>query len=187
VSWPIPPESPRGDVRVASFGIARVTPPGRGEHESFHALHARLVVVNDDTQAWLIDTREQRVYLASRERRTPAYARSDIGGMPLLRIEPGQRATLDLFYPLPPTLERAGKIPQFDVEWSVHTPARTVTARTPFERLRAEPLYAGAGLRGYPYFGPWEWGPFFWYDPLVSPVVVLPRRPVILERPSWQR
>jgi hypothetical protein len=184
---PIPPESPRGDVRVASFGIAKVTPPGRGDRESFHALHARMVVQNNDRQPWIVDTREQRILVANLGPRTPAYAKSDIGGMPLVRIEPATRATLDLFYPLPRNLESAAKIPEFDVEWRVHTPVRTVTERTPFARLRAEPLYAGAGYWGYPYFGPFDWGPFFWYDPLNSPVVVMPSRPVILGQPSWLR
>jgi hypothetical protein len=165
------PEQPQGDIRVASFGVAKIKPQG-GEQGTVHALHVREIVSNNSAQPWQVDTRQQIVQLHDGRTLTPAFARSEDGNIPLGTAPPGGKRTLDLFYPLPPDVEKASRIPQFDVLWRVDTGnGQVIAQRTPFERLRIQPYYAGLGW-GYPYGAGWGWGPYGWYDPFWGPAFI---------------
>jgi hypothetical protein len=165
------PARPQGDIRVASFGVAKIKPE-TGAHGEIHALHVREVVSNNSLQAWQIDSRQQIVELHGGGRITPAFSRSDTGNVPLEVIPPQGKLTLDLFYPLPADQEKASRIPQFDVLWRVDTGnGQAISQRTPFERLRIEPYYAGLGW-GYPYGAAFGWGPYGWYDPFWGPAFI---------------
>lgn len=160
--YPVPPEKPRGDVRVASFGFADLTPHGVPDDEvhALHALHLRMVVANDSDHEWTVDTREQRLDLAGRGKSAPAFASADPGSPPpIVTIAPGGKRVIDLFFPLPSDEQKASKIPSFDAIWTVHTAVRPVTERTPFDRVVIEPV---ATVYDY---GPDYWGPPYWYDP----------------------
>lgn len=178
--YPIPPERPTGEVRVASFGVAKVRPhaaAGAEEAEpddderAIHLMHVRLVIANNDGAGpWYFDPREQTAIYQDRLRTAPAYAASGREGLPQIIIRPGDQRTVDLYFPLPPGAEQEGKIPEFDVLWRVRTDRRVVAERTPFDRLRVEPLYAGPVY--YPYF--YGWGPYGWHDPFWGPAWIGP-------------
>lgn len=59
----IPPEAPRGDVRVATAGIAGLGPANKDDDAEIRALHLRMVVANNSERPWTVDTREQRLVL----------------------------------------------------------------------------------------------------------------------------
>jgi hypothetical protein len=162
------PMNPQGELRVASFGVAKIRPQGEAGGV-LHALHVRQVLDNNSNEPWQFDARQQTVQLKDGRRLTPSYSRSEDGDVPLAVVAAGGKRTLDLFYPLPPDVEKASRIPEFDVLWRVETGSgRVVAQRTSFERLRIEPYYAGLGW-GYGAFG---WGPYGWYDPVWGPAFI---------------
>jgi hypothetical protein len=178
----IPPEAPQGDVRLATFGIARIS--AQGQAQKIPALHLREIISNNAQQPWTVDTRDQRVTLGSRGESRAAYASAEGGNPPpVVTVPPGGKRTVDLFFPLPTDVAKAAKLPQFDAIWTVRTSSRPITERTPFERLRIEPQATYAYDWGF-------WGPPYWYDPVypsgawpgVPPVYV--DRPVMIERPD---
>jgi hypothetical protein len=183
----IPPEAPRGDVRLATFGIADIAPQGAPADARVRALHLRVVVANNAAKEWSIDTREQRVSLADRGESRAAYASADPGSPPpLVTVPPGGKRTIDLFFPLAANMARASELPAFDAVWSVGTDTRVVTERTPFERLQLEPR--SSQTSEWEYSGP----PYsYWYDPLypggawagatLPPAYV--EQPVVIQRP----
>jgi hypothetical protein len=165
--YQIPTNDPKGDVRIASFGISKITPESR---ESLRAIHARLVVSNNGVQPWLVDIRQQVAALPGGQQVHPAFARSDSGEFPIVRVAPRGKGTIDLFFPLPADAQRASKLPEFDVVWYVNTGQQMVSERTPFERLAVEPAYAYGW--GYPYGPGWGYGPYAWYDPFWGPAMI---------------
>ena len=185
--YDIPPESPRGDVRIASFGIAKLRETNDDVETGgkLRAMHVRLSIANNsDPQPWLVDTREQIAIFKNGEQETPVYAQADEGQPPVITIQQGQRATIDVFYPLPAEAQHARKLPAFDVLWRVREGGRVIAERTPFERLVVEPQYAYAGAYD-PFFGPW--GPYGWYDPFFFGTVWGPRHhPHFVGRPTWR-
>jgi hypothetical protein len=165
----IPAQSPHGDVRVAVLGISRLEPQGRDGRESWdessdghiQAMHVRLIVDNnDDTAPWQVDTREQIGNLDHYGRSRPAFAALSAGQPPVATIHPGTSETLDLYYPLPASMQKASEIPHFEVLWRVQTAEAPVSERTTFERLRIE---AAAAPESYACGMGWM-GPG-WYDP----------------------
>jgi hypothetical protein len=177
--YQIPPELPQGDVRLSTFGIAKLRSTDNREAGRIRALHVRMVVANNARQPWTIDTREQRAVLVGGNQSRPAFAAAESGVLPTVEIPPGSRRTIDLYFPLPQNLQSAKKIPSFDVVWTVHTAERVVTERTPFERLEVVP-YADYGYDPYWYDPFYPAGSFYGAGAL-PPVYV--ERPVIIERP----
>lgn len=158
----VPPEQPRGDVRVATLGIARID---MGGEEGVPSLHVRMVVSNDNgVGPWALDTREVLVQIAGMRPLAPAFVNASAAELPVVQIAPGERRTVDLFYPLPDEMSKASHLPALDVVWRVQTEAREVAERTPFERIRIEPTYDAALVYGYG-FGV---TPYWWYDPFYA-------------------
>lgn len=159
---PIPPEAPRGDVRIATFGLVGLRTPGQGDDDEVVAVQLRMVVANNSDKPWTVDTREQRVKLPADGESRAAYVSTDQGAPPVVVVPPGGKREIDLFYPLPEHLEKERWLPAFDLVWKVQTDTRLVVERAPFERLKVEPrpdvsYYGGYGW-GY------GWGPVY-YDP----------------------
>jgi len=155
--YPIPPEQPQGDVRVASFGFADMAPQGvePDEEHSTRALHLRLVVANNSDKPWTLDTREQRLDLAGHGQSAPIFASANPGTPPpVVTIPPAGKRVVDLFFPLPVDEQRASKVPEFDAIWTVHTDTRAVTERVPFSRIMVEPEPT-----------PYDYGPDYWWQP----------------------
>jgi hypothetical protein len=190
--YAVPPDSPRGDVYVSSFGVTtlHVAP-----NVDAPMLHVRLAVANNTGSGpWTADAREQRVTIAGGQAVGPTYANSDEGG-PILIVGTGQRRMLDLYYGLPPGAGDARAVPAFDLNWKVDTGQRTIAQNTPFTRdvvpagsaSPAPPAFVAVGL---------GWGPgWWWYDPAwpSAPVVVGVRPtviryaapPFVVGRPLW--
>lgn len=178
--YPVPPESPRGTVYVASFGVVSADVAHHGPQTPM--LEVRMTVSNDSGAGpWTVDTREQLLEIPGAGPSRAAAMNSDQQGGPVLTVPPGQKRTLDLYYPLPPSMPTADKLaPSFDLMWRVQTPERLVAQRTPFDKQRiepaAQPMYADVGL---------GWGPYWWYDPFYpglafypTPLILHPAHPV---------
>jgi hypothetical protein len=163
--YPIPPTAPQGDVRLASFGISKISPSGATQenaNQSRRAIHVRMSVTDNSQTPWTMDTRQQLVALPDGHQLAPAYVSTHEGqaGLPSVTVPAGGKRIVDLFYPLPPDMQSASQMPEFDVVWHVDTPQQQVTERTPFDRLQVK---TGSD----PEWGVWDdgWGGPFWYDP----------------------
>ncbi len=160
--YAIPPEAPRGELQVASYGIVHVASQAAPD-KYLHALHLRVILRNDGDQTWTLDTREQRVELDGRGQSAPAFASANPGAPPpLVTIPPSARRVVDLFFPLPADLQEASELPAFDAIWRVDVGAQPVIERTPFERLQSEP----ADYEAYDYGDEYYWGGPYWYNPV---------------------
>ena len=73
----VPPESPRGSVRVASYGFARLQLHEDTGAPDLSAVHVRLIVDDDSDAGWWLDTREQRLDLKGHGQSVAAYAAVD--------------------------------------------------------------------------------------------------------------
>jgi hypothetical protein len=156
--YAIPPESPRGTLRVATCGVAGVdTTSG-----TVHTLHVRLVVANNnDTGPWEVDADALRAVYASGDVLAPIFINTSTPDAPEVRIAPGESATIDAYFPLADGVQGPEGVPRFDLLSKVRTPEREVVERTPFERIRIEPVVAAN--TSYT-LGMW---PVWWYDPLL--------------------
>jgi hypothetical protein len=144
---PIPPEAPKGEVRVASSGLTTLR---ADDAPDLPALRVTMIVTNDaDQTPWTVDTREQLLEARGQTLR-PAFASSDRDGLPLIQVGPREKRTIDLYYALPDK-----DVDQFELAWQVDTADRLVGERTAFYRTEPEsgPVYASV------------WGPYWWYDP----------------------
>ncbi|MDB4960206.1 MAG: uncharacterized protein JWP01_205 [Myxococcales bacterium] len=150
----IPPEEPRGEVRVQSGGITEINSDG----QKIPMMHLRLSVANNsDQNPWTVDTREQLLDIPGRGRATPRFVNTDRDRGPLLQVPRLDQRVIDLYYPLPPGVTDPDDLDGFDLVWQVRTGPRLVAQRTSFGRVNIEPevypsLYAG-------------WGSYWWYDP----------------------
>jgi hypothetical protein len=171
--YPVPAEAPKGDVRVASFGLTQVEPVGGGPKSS--VLHVRMIVANNaDSQAWTFDTQNVRASIPGAVQLRPAFVNTDAGTPPTLIITQGQQRVVDLFFPAPAGMDRADRVPGFDVSWQIETSSGLIAQRTPFERQQIAPLYYGPDY-AYSYYGyPYYYGglslslgyaPYWWYNP----------------------
>jgi hypothetical protein len=160
--YQIPPEAPRGDVRIASFGMTNLTAKTNPEQGQIRALHLRLMIDNNSDTPWQLDTREQRLDLSGYGPSAPAFASASPGPSlpPIVTIAAGGKRTVDLFFPLPPNEQHASKVPSFDALWRIKTGNELVAERSPFERIYIEPA---ASDYDYGIGGFWGEGPY-WYD-----------------------
>jgi hypothetical protein len=168
--YAIPPEAPRGDVRIASFGVSTLDLEGT---EPLETLHVRLVVSNDGgARPWTLDTRELHLQIEGAEPRAPSFINASVTGLPVIEIPRGQARAIDAYFPLQAPFDDDDEIPRFDVLWSVHTDTRLVVERTPFDRVEIEPMM---GPSVYVSYGI---APYWWYPPIYSrPTVVRYVRP----------
>jgi hypothetical protein len=154
LDYPIPPQAPKGDVRIASFGMTNLTAKATPQ-EKIRAVHLRMIVANNSDTPWQVDTREQRLDLAGFGPSVPAFASANPGSQPpRVTIAPGGKRTVDLFFPLPPSEQHASKVPSFDALWQVKAGTELVKERAPFERIRIEPAPSV-----YDYGGDYWWAP----------------------------
>jgi hypothetical protein len=132
----LPESTPRGGVRVASFGLGQVQAPAGCASsplaDTVPALHLRLTVRNGaDERPWTLDTREI-LLSTSGPPAHPLFVNTDAGALPLVTVRRGERRTVDVYFPIPAARDR------FEVAWRVTTGAGVVAERTPFRR---EALY----------------------------------------------
>jgi hypothetical protein len=157
--YAVPPQAPRGEVTVGTFGLTELE-VAPGVRDIF--VHARLVVANDnDDQPWTVDPWRQVLVLPGHGEFGPAYMNSTVPAAPVVTVRPGARLVMDLFYTLPTGLKREWRLPSYQVSWNVDTGAKGVIAeRTPFERFEVP-------LQGQPprYAVAVGWGPVWWVNP----------------------
>jgi hypothetical protein len=175
---PIPPEAPRGDVQLSSFGITELTPDGVNPVE---ALHVRMLVTNNgDDPPWTIDTGEVVLDLAGAGRSRAIFVNTDVVTLPVVSIARGERKTLDFYFPVPADVSDERALPAFDVLWQVITSVRPFASRTTFraiERFDEQRTSMQVVLVS-------GWGPFWWFNPVWAPgpVFVHPR-PIAIRHP----
>lgn len=137
--YAMPPGAPRGDVRVAMFGVTSLGPIGTHEPGS-DAIHVGLAVSNRSDETWTVDPSEQHLTLTLKRQRSDIYATS--GETPrsgAVLVPPRSTRTIDLYFPLPIQFHKEDAPPPFDVTWTVHAGGRAVTQRTPFQRFIVSP------------------------------------------------
>jgi hypothetical protein len=185
--YPVPPEAPRGDVTIGSLGVTRMDKDGSSAAEF---VHTRMVVSNNNGDGpWTIDPGRQLLSLPGHTPIGPAYVNSSAQVTPQATVAPGQKVTLDLFYPLPADMPQAKQVPEFDVLWSVNTQGRLVAERTSFERLEVAPADLSPGAYAWAdgwWADPFWYGPFgphpYWRDPLGPRFIVVRRPPHVVVR-----
>jgi hypothetical protein len=157
---------PGGDVSIASYGVTDVWPTDRPA-DALHALHLRVSISNRSTTPWTFDTADSRLVLRGGDVLAPAFASADSGPRPpLVVVSPEGERVADLFFLLPPSLQRAQDLPTFDALWQLQTSTGVVTERTPFARLvmarASDERSAGDYGPGYP------WGGTYWVNPSLT-------------------
>ena len=170
--YPIPPQAPRGEAYVTSFGFTDLDagPGGPGQ-----LLHARLAVSNGGPFLWTVDGREQSLVAAGRPPQAPTFLNTDAGSGPIYEVPPGQARVFDLYFALPPPLDQPVSLQGFALDWRVNAGGQPVGNRTAFQRLEGDgqsydpyPPYVAVGLG----FGVgWWYGPFFPYRYRHPPVI----------------
>jgi hypothetical protein len=174
--YAIPPEAPEGDVELASYGVTDVQTDNGG---SVRVMHVRMVIANNGgAQPWTVDTREIELELAGEGKSRAAFVNASGAGLPIVTIPPGQKQTLDLFFPLPQKLDEADRIAAFDVLWRVHAATRVFAERTTFERAELQPYEPP--YDDYDYGMGFGVAPFWWYDPLWPSYTFVHPAPVIV-------
>jgi hypothetical protein len=149
--------APEGWAQIVSFGMAEVKPQN-SDVSPTRALCMRLIVANRSEQSWRVDARVQAIVFDDGRKATPKYALALSGEPPMVVVPAGTTRTVDLFFPLPRGIDGPRALPRFDAVWSVQTPKRVVTGRTPFARTTVN-------QRAYT-----DVSAPFWLDPL-DPVV----------------
>ena len=146
--YAFPPDSPQGNVRLATVGIAEPSA------EAPRSIHVRMVLTNLGGEPWTLEKAEQRLEVAvGNGQRTTELGASAARGASGAHVEvlPGHSATIDLFFPLPTGAREAADVPAFDALWTVHAGARVITTRTPFERFLASSPAQNVPTARYPY------------------------------------
>lgn len=162
-SYPIPPQEPQGRVYVTSFGFADMkTAPQRPGA----LLHVRLAVSNGSTTVWSVDVRDQKLLIVGRAPEAPSYVNTEAGSGPVYQVAPERASAFDLYFQLPPDLDKASQLGGFTLDWSVNAGGQRVADATAFQRHREEP----EAYDGYPAYvsvglgwgvGWWGVDPFF--------------------------
>lgn len=125
----IPPEAPRGDLRIASLGIAELP---------MRALFVRFVVRNDSEETWVLDEAEQTLELPEHDSRVLLPAVSpDNTRPPVLTVLPHHVGTADVTFAVGRRDE--GDVGAFSVHWVLRTDGRAIGGHADFTR-RLEPV-----------------------------------------------
>ncbi|MEA2697758.1 MAG: hypothetical protein QOI66_2029 [Myxococcales bacterium] len=167
--YQIPPNAPRGDVRLASFGIGKISMSGSSNQKQ-KAVHVRMIVTDNSQTPWTMDMRQQAIALPDGQQLAPAYASTHEGqnGLPSVTVPARGKRIIDLFYGLPANIQLASQLPSFSVVWHVNMSQQQVTERTRFDRMRVEPATVPSGERHASDIG-WAGGEarserFEWYE-----------------------
>lgn len=132
IAHPFPPDSPQGDIRLATSGIEK---PSAGVA---NAVRLRMILRNRGEEPWVVDTREQKLVLAKGSDERPVATPTPLPALPaVIEIRPKQSAIIDLSFAVPPGVSKTSVIPAFDAVWTVHVGDRAITTITTFERLVA--------------------------------------------------
>jgi outer membrane murein-binding lipoprotein Lpp len=135
----MPPDAPRGEVRVAMLGVAAAPALGAQETRS-RAVHVALAVSNRADEPWTVDPSEQRLTFTAKRERNDVYAMtSDAARAGPVIVPSRSTRVIDLYFALPIQLEKESSPPPFELRWTVHAGSRSITQRTPFQRFLVAP------------------------------------------------
>jgi hypothetical protein len=141
-------------LELASYGVAELA---TDDGAAIAALHVRAVIANPTRDlAWSVDASKVRVELASGPI-AAAFVSSDVARLPIAILDPGERRTIDLYFPLPSDAADHGGPASFALTWAFNTPAGVVRTAW-FERAAA---VAQSGHQP----GPAVLGQHWWFDP----------------------
>lgn len=136
----LPAEDPRGTLRIAPLGIAKITPPADSGATPFFALYVRMSFENASNETWIVDEAAQMLTTKWRGNDYTVHATTATGvRAPIVAIDPGASARLDMIFELPPGATTADDVEVFDVVWTVRTATSASNGRAAFQRLTAEP------------------------------------------------
>lgn len=156
--YSIPPDDPRGDVRLATFGMARLV-PDEVEDSALWAVHIALVVTNRSDETWSVDGTEQQLRVENGNDLVQA-TNDQLDDPPVMAVPPHGVTWVHLFFPLDP--QRPRFVPAFEVRWTLRTSTRVFHERTLFERFALEPRHV-ENDDGLPVLekneGPDKWSP----------------------------
>jgi hypothetical protein len=144
--YPFPPETPRGDVRLATLGLADVS--------GSKAIRLRMIFTNHGSEPWILDKSEQQLAVVVREngsKRTEIVKALAEPGASRVAIPPQRTATVDLLFPLPRGATDPSEVPAFDAIWTVRLGERAIATRTPFERWTVSLPAQDVPAADYPY------------------------------------
>jgi hypothetical protein len=128
----VPPDDPRGDLRIGILGIEDIRRIGRrGKTDFVHVVRVRMTVANRSNERWILHGSEQRILAGRVELRATSET---FDADPMLDVPPGRTAALDLLFALPMSLETR-ELGAFDLAWAIHLGSRVHTERTAFERF----------------------------------------------------
>lgn len=145
-------ELPGGQVDVASFGLVELTPDGT---PAMSTLHVRLVIANaSDRTPWAFDATTAMLELGPWHERA-TFANSDRATLPVVILDRGQTALVDLYFALPPP---PADLSHFGVAWQLSTGQGVRTERTRFVVDEMVPPAIAVTHRT-------GWGEHWWFDP----------------------
>jgi hypothetical protein len=158
----VPPEAPRGEVYVTSFGTRDVG--DGGEAAGSQLIHVRLAVANQSSDApFTVDPGHLLLVAPGAAPQRPDFLEVDGRQSANTEIGRGQRRMFDVYYRMPGGAADARRVPSFDFDWQVNAGGKLVADRTPFVR---EPYRdyeeAGRTTLAVGVAAPWWWG---WYGP----------------------
>jgi hypothetical protein len=136
----VPPDAPRGEVRVAMLGVAAAPALGGAQETRSRAIHVALAVSNRADEPWTIDPSEQRLTFTAKRERSDVYPMtSDAARAGSVLVPARSTRVIDLYFALPIQLEKESALPPFELRWTMHAGSRSVTQRTPFQRFLVAP------------------------------------------------
>ena len=163
--YSLPTVAPHGKIQLESYGFADMKAANEANTEIVErALHLRAILVNNGTQDWTFDTRQQAIEVEGQTPSAPVFASASAGAAPpVVTIPSGGKRVVDLFFPVPMTEQKAALLPSFDAISRVQTDQGLVTERTSFDRVEVvqpDSYYASDWDYGPGYF----WGEPYWYN-----------------------
>jgi hypothetical protein len=176
-------------LRLASHGVAKLL---TDDGLTIAVLHLRAEIANTTRdQPWALDASKPRVELASGQI-GPAFVNSDVPTLPITILDPGERRTIDFYFPLRSDLADRGGPMGFTVTWAINAPARIVRIAS-FDRTAWFNRPTAVPSECQPLAG---WGQHWWFDPSYpwptyrhGPGIITSRPPshvVVISPPRWE-
>jgi hypothetical protein len=145
-------ELPAGQVDIASLGVVQLTPD---DTPAMSTLLVRVIVANhSDRTPWAFDARTAMVALGDWHERA-TFANSDRGTLPVVILDRGETALVDLYFALP---SAPADLSRFDLAWQLSTGQGLRDDQTRFIVDDARPQTVTVTHRA-------GWGSRWWFDP----------------------
>jgi hypothetical protein len=167
--YAVPPNAPRGEVFVTSFGTRQVDETSDARSD---LVHVRVAVANQTgTGTWTFAPSRQLLVAQGAAPQGPEFLEIDGRNPGDDRIAPAQRKVFDLYYRMPKGASHDAIVPGFDLTWQLEADGQSVSERTSFVR---EPYRDyGEATRSYwatgvvsPWWVSWYGPPWLgWYGP----------------------